>query len=80
MKSNKSRNPPANPKSLSARVERIIKRFGFDGVHVSSDKTGQVTLSGILDEVNDRALVVAIARTTPSVTVVRCEITFSKPN
>jgi hypothetical protein len=78
--SHNSRHPPANPEPLNVRVERIIKRFGFDGVHVSSDQPWHVTLTGTVDEVNDRALVVAIARTTPGVTVVRSDIAFSKQN
>lgn len=80
MSSHSSKHPPANPETLSARVERIIKRYGFDEVQVSSDKSRHVTLTGTVDDVNDRALVVAIARTTPGVTVVRSEITVSKPN
>ncbi|TWT97206.1 BON domain-containing protein [Neorhodopirellula pilleata] len=80
VRSHSSKHSPANPEPLSARVERIIRRFGFEGVHVSSDQSWHVTLTGIVDDVNDRALLVAIARTTPGVTVVRSEITVSKPN
>lgn len=80
MRSRSSKHPPANPEPLSVRVERIIKRYGVDGVQVSSDQSWHVTLTGNVDEVNDRALVVAIARTTPGVTVVLSEITVSKPN
>ena len=80
MSSHSSKHPPANPETLSARVERIIKRYGFDEVQVSSDKSWHVTLTGTVDDVNDRALVVAIARTTPGVAVVRSEITLTKQN
>ncbi|EMI17288.1 Transport-associated domain protein [Rhodopirellula maiorica SM1] len=80
MRSQSSKHPPANPEPLSVRVERIIKRYGFDGVQVSSDQPWHVTLTGTVDDVNDRALVVAIARTTPGVTVVRSEITLTKQN
>lgn len=80
MTSRNPRHPTANPETLRARVERIIRRFGFDGVHVSSDQSWHVTLTGTVDEINDRALVVAIARTTPGVTVVRSEITLTKQN
>ncbi|WP_404309669.1 BON domain-containing protein [Neorhodopirellula lusitana] len=80
MSSHSSRHPTANPEPLCARVERIIKRYGFEGVQVSSDQSWHVTLTGTVDEINDRALVVAIARTTPGVTVVRSEITLTKQN
>ncbi|EMI44960.1 Transport-associated domain protein [Rhodopirellula sp. SWK7] len=49
-------------------------------MQVSSDQSWHVTLTGTVDEINDRALVVAIARTTPGVTVVRSEITLTKQN
>ena len=63
---------------LQQRVERIVHRFGFANVRASNGKTRQITLSGSVDDINDRALVVAIARTTPGVQDVHSEITVTK--
>lgn len=67
-----------NCESLRVRVERIIKRFGFAGVQVSDEQAGHVTLTGSVDDINDRPLVVAIARTTPGVREVRSDIAIGK--
>ena len=40
---------------LHQKVERIVHRFGFANVCVSSGKAGQITLSGNVDDINDRA-------------------------
>tara|TARA_A100001391_G_scaffold157687_3_gene116010 strand:+ start:1544 stop:1747 length:204 start_codon:yes stop_codon:yes gene_type:complete len=60
---------------LHQKVERIVHRFGFGTIRVGNGRTGQVTLSGSVSDINDRALVVAIARTTPGVQEVLSEIT-----
>lgn len=63
---------------LHQKVERIVHRFGFANVRVSNGKAGQITLSGNVDDINDRALLVAVARTTPGVRDVHSEITVTK--
>jgi|TARA_R110002073_G_scaffold154858_5_gene310063 osmotically-inducible protein OsmY len=63
---------------LYQKVERIVHQFGFANVRVTNGKTGQVTLSGSVSDINDRALVVAIARTTPGVQEIHSEITVTK--
>ncbi len=63
---------------LHQKVGRIVHRFGFANVCVSSGKAGQITLSGNVDDINDRALLVAVARTTPGVQEVHSEITVNK--
>ena len=63
---------------LQQRVERIVHRFGFANVRASNGKTRQITLSGNVDDINDRALLVAVARTTPGVQEVHSEITVAK--
>ncbi len=63
---------------LHQKVERIVHRFGFANVCVSSGKAGQITLSGNVDDINDRALLVAVARTTPGVQEVHSETTVNK--
>ena len=60
------------------KVERIVHRFGFANVCVSNDKAGHITLSGNVGDINDRALLVAVARTTPGVQEVNSEITVNK--
>lgn len=63
---------------LHQKAERIVHRFGFANVRVSNGKVGQVTLFGSVSDINDHALVVAIARTTPGVQEVHSEITVAK--
>lgn len=63
---------------LQQKVERIVHRFGFANVRASNGKAGQITLSGSVDDINDRALLVAVARTTPGVQDVRSEITVTR--
>ncbi len=63
---------------LHKKVQRIVHRFGFHGIRVANGKPGHVTLSGSVNEINDRALVIAIARTTPGVQEIRSDITLTK--
>lgn len=63
---------------IAKKVERIVKKFGFTDICVLSDQSGVVELSGTVPDINDRPLVVAIARTTPGVREVRSDITIEK--
>ncbi len=63
---------------LHTKVERIVKRFGFDAVRVTSLNAGHVELSGTVREIDDRALLVAVVRTTPGVQEIRNEVTIIK--
>lgn len=59
------KNQMRSQETLHAKVERIVRKFGFDNVCVSSIKAGHVEMTGTVSDINDRALIVAIARTTP---------------
>ncbi|QDV55388.1 MULTISPECIES: BON domain-containing protein [Rosistilla] len=68
------KNQNGSQETLHAKVERIVHKFGFDNVCVSSIKAGHVEMTGTVSNINDRALIVAIARTTPGVQQFSIEI------
>lgn len=63
---------------LPQTVKCIIYRYGFANVRVPEGKARQVVLSDSVSDINDRASVVALARTTPGVQGVHSEITVTK--
>ncbi|GAA4469591.1 BON domain-containing protein [Novipirellula rosea] len=68
------KNQIRSQETLHAKLERIVRKFGFDDIRVSSIKSGHVELTGTVNDINDRALIVAIARTTPGVQKFTLEI------
>ncbi len=71
---NGGNNQMRSQEALHATVERIVRKFGFDNVCVSSIKAGHVVLTGTVSDINDRALIVVIARTTLGVQQFSIEI------
>ncbi|MAS38365.1 MAG: transport-associated domain protein [Anaerolineaceae bacterium] len=63
---------------LHHKVERILRRYGFTDIRVRPDSDRQVVLSGTVADFDERAMAIAIARTTPGVQEIENEINIAK--
>ena len=64
----------ANNKPLDVRVSHSLRRLGYKNVEVADLGNGQVRLSGSVASDDDRAIVIAAARSVAGVTFVVNEL------
>ncbi|WP_146594056.1 BON domain-containing protein [Novipirellula galeiformis] len=63
--------------SLESRLQASLQRLGFSNIQVSSESNGHIQLSGTVEDPNERASALSIARTTPGVAKISNRISIS---
>ena len=74
MRMNPTVETPQELSTIESRVMRSLHRVGFTDLSVGHNGDGKIRISGKITDEKERAIIIAMATTVPSVTQVRFEL------